>query len=867
MNVNVGVVVFCPPELLQRALAWGGSGLVARSLWVSTEETAQVDPDAPNEIDAHWITPTGVEGPVRLAETLHGLGALDELRLAWVRSPEDEVAEQIKAVEQLLHEMMAPDQQRRVDIIVPSRRTDAKLVALPGQWVQLRVVAEDRAAPDVFDAGWDLNLDVPLHAVLSAVGILAGTYSDLPWGVGTLADDHHEFRVFSRVVLGAGDAEAAADAFVGTTAPVSSAGDFHPQRYIELDEAQSADLVDDALGFLRGLDLGALTYDGPPTSSMRQPPRLKWDQHFRLFLSFLVFGLLALAKFRAAKDSVVHSTHDALDQGYNVGEVEKVDDWGIDIPDFEAQDSRLALHLGRELAEGKRDLGANPILPAAAVWESLTLLSTSLVDGGTRPEGWDPPLFQRRKVSLSPEWVQPSPRQSVASNAPELRATHTPLVMTGALREANRGRVPSVSGPVDDTGVVATGQRLATQGNERDITHLGEQLAGLGSGTDGVPTSLLDRLNALVIGGAVRSRLDFERWSEFATGPTMGEPLDWAASERRFRKRALIGLAICAGTGVLWTILAHWARRFLPGWLTLPVGLVIVVSLAVVALLAALTAFFHEYNAYMERGRRRLELRRIWGDRALEGMEAHSRLDNARRILALWTDVLATIFEPTARSFTLPTRSVPAQAPKGIAVAVPVYDKREMDDWLVDAGGKVGWRGRALSALAEECHGGDAPARDVLRILFADDGFAGGSLYAMWDRREEVWSTYARQLRGAIGGEVSGRLVEKPGRALTLITVGAADAVATTLMPFLGALWPGEEDERQSEWDPQLDHRVVSQQGKDLPSPGSSGFEVVVGEAPDVCAVVSRIQMKSAKGDTTPARRPLAEEESDESVK
>ena len=125
------------------------------------------------------------------------------------------------------------------------------------------------------------------------------------------------------------------------------------------------------------------------------------------------------------------------------------------------------------------------------------------------------------------------------------------------------------------------------------------------------------------------------------------DPLDWSQAERKFRKRTLIGIAVCAVLALIWAAVAYFARNVLPAWLTAPVGFIAVGTLAVVFLLWSLYAFFRGYSAFLERGRRRLEVRRRWLERAQVAMREHARLRIARVLMTKWLDILAAIYPPS----------------------------------------------------------------------------------------------------------------------------------------------------------------------------------------------------------------------------
>lgn len=809
--MTIAVVVVSPSDVRDDALVWGQAGLIADSFWVSSDDAGTIDPDRPNSVSAQPILPREIREPAPLALSLAELGSLDEIRVAWIRPPEPELSESMKSLEHLLREMLPPDVTRWLDIVVPSARTDATVAPLPGQWLQLRIVAEDRSAPDVTDAGWDLDLDVPLHSALIAVGILAGTFERLPWGAESAAE-HYEFRTFSRLVLGALEANVEADRFIAKTIPQSSAGSFYPTRFLELESEAAQRLLSEALTYI--LELGPETNDlepGPPYLSYSDPepsrfqrqPRLPRIKHFLNFMRFLGFGLLLLMGLRAEPKAVVHSKYDFEDLGYNVGKPTKAIDWGVKIPDFDALDAEAAKEARKDLTALDRQLRRDPPMPPSRVWRSLVRLVTSINDGGAEPDGWDPPEHQDRKPVLAAAMVQPSAASPVTSDIPELAEARNAAIANAAINEARRRRNTPLVALDDATGVVVTAQRLASEGNERDGIRLDEQLSTLSAPQGAGARSLLDQIGSRVIGAAIRARFDTERWTEWATGPSEGDPLDWSQAERKFRKRTLIGIAVCAALALIWAAVAYFARNVLPAWLTAPVGFIAVGALAVVFLLWSLYAFFRAYSAFLERGRRRLEVRRRWLERAQVAMREHARLRIARVMTTKWLDILAAIYPPSETTVLSVDRTMPATAPKGMAAALPIYSKREITKWLIDEAAEVGWRMRALERVASTAI--EASAADSVKKLVEDDGLRGGPLADLWERRADLWTAHAGELRAEVSGDVARRFLEGSARQVQILTPTSRASHPVPFTAFEAEPWPDASADDLASWDERRD--------------------------------------------------------------
>lgn len=829
----IAVVVVSPSDVRDDALVWGHAGLVADSFWVSSDDAGKIDPDRPNSVSAQRILPRDVQDPAPLALSLAELGSLDEIRVAWIRPPEPEISEAMKGLEQLLREMLPPDVTRWLDIVVPSARTDATVAPLPGQWLQLRILAEDRSAPDVTDAGWDLDLDVPLHSALIAVGILAGTFERLPWGAESAAE-HYEFRTFSRLVLGAMEANVEADRFIAQTIPRSSAGSFYPARYLELESEAAHRLLTEALTYILELDSATLSYNDPEPSRFQPPPSLTRFQHLMAFFRFLGFGLLLLMGLKAEPEAVVHSKYDFDDLGYNVDKPTPAIDWGVKIPDFDALDAEAAEEARKDLTSLDRQLRRDPPMPPSRVWRSLIRLVTSINDGGAEPDGWDPPEHQHRKPVLPAEMVQPSAVSPVTSDIPELTEARNAGIATAAISEARRRRNTPLVALDDATGVVVTAQRLASEGNERDNVRLEEQLSTLSAPAGAGARSLLDKIGSRVIGAAIRARFDAERWTEWATGPSEGDLLDWSKAERRFRKRTLIGIAVCVVLALVWAAVAYFARNVLPAWLTAPVGFIAVGALAVFFLLWSLYAFFRAYSAFLERGRRRLEVRRRWLERAQVAMREHARLRIARVLITKWLDILASIYPLSDTTVESLDRTMPATAPKGMATALPIYTEREITKWLIDEGAEVGWRMRSLERLASDAM--EASAADSVKKLVEDDGLRGGPLADIWDRRADLWTAHASELRAEVSGDVARRFLEGSERDVQVLTPTARGDRPVRFATFDSEPWPEGNPDDLASWDERRDFSL-----RDGLARGGSGAARL---GDDLCAAAVRLQLR-----------------------
>lgn len=854
--MTVAVVVFCPADVVQAAQGWGLAGLVADSFWVCAEDAGQMDPDHPNSIPAVRIDSGRVHESAPLVLSLHQLGALDEVRVAWIRPPDEALSQSLKSLEHLLREMLPPDTTHWLDIVVPARRTDRTVVPLPGQWVQLRLVAEDRSAPDVTDAGWDLGLDVALHAALAAVGVLGGTFDRLPWAVRD-AGDHYEFRAFSRLLVGANDSERESHRFVARTLPGASAGTFFPDRYLELDDEASRSMVDNALDYILSMESGALSYRDPEPSQFLAPPRLTIREHLIVIWRFIGHCLRVVLRIRPRPVSAVQSKLDFDDLGYNVGEPGKPVPvvWTTQPADFDVLDARAAEYARQTLVKFERELSRPTPITPARTWRVLTRLATSLNDGGPRPDGWDPPSIHDRQPVLAPRWVQPTPASVVTTSIPELATARNPSIGALAVNDARRSRSKALVAPDNTTRVVTTAQDLASEGNELDGQRLAEQLSELDAPSAAEPISFLDRLSGRLIGAGLRARLDAERWSEFATAPTQPERSTWSAAERTFRKRALIGLAASVCAHIIWAILAYVLRGKLPAWLTLPAGLSIVAAATGIYLLWCVYAFFKVYSAYLERSRRKLELRRMWLQRACHALREAARLREPRRIHTKWLDLLDSVF-PLDETPPAPSdRLLPAKPPKATAIASPDYTSREMTKWLADEGAEVGWRYRALRDIASGAL--EVPPDDAITRLVDDSGLQGGPLHEIWAQRGLLWRAYADLLRRELAVDVAARMVASPDRSVTLLAPPHHERRPTTVSAFRDELWPDTHDDEGDLWPTDQDYEVHA---------GRHGRGADARPNPDLCQVSVRIQLRRVAGrsESADCERDLSATDGDE---
>jgi len=591
-------------------------------------------------------------------------------------------------------------------------------------------------------------------------------------------------------------------------------------------------LVNDAIEHMLALDSGALHYRDPAPSVFAPPPRLTVWQHLRLVVRFLGYSFPVLFGMRP-RSTVVVSRFNFTDAGYDVGNEKVLAPRGLKPADFDALDAHAAAEARKKLDEFDAALRRKPPVPLASAWRTLYQLATSINDGGQPPEGWNPPEQHKRRPVVAGPWVRPDSAGNVSSAIPELAGARSMAVAAAAVAEAHRRRHPSLAALPNRTGSVATANELVSEGNVRDSGRLGQQLDNLDVPTGQQPSNFLDRLAGRLHGGGLRARLDAERWREFATDPSPNDPLDWVAVERKFRLRTLIGLGATVGLAAVWGVAAYFVRAHLPAWLSMPIGFTVIGVVGGGFVFWSFYAFYKVYNAFMERGRRRLELRGMWLTRACHALQEAARLAPARRIFGRWVDILATIFPYDEQAGALPQRAMPSKAPKCMTVALPVYTDREMTKWLAEEGAEAGWRIRALETMAANAF--EEPAADALKRLVEDNGVKGGPLHEMWERRDALWTDYAETLRHRSTGDVASRMVDSDDRDVTVISPISGRPGHTPLKAFRAEPWPAAEDDDVRVWDESRDFRVHASLYR---------CEHEVRHNPDTCLLAVRLQLR-----------------------
>ncbi|MFT3660691.1 MAG: hypothetical protein QM809_04660 [Gordonia sp. (in: high G+C Gram-positive bacteria)] len=649
-------------------------------------------------------------------------------------------------------------------------------------------------------------------------------------------------RGFSRVVLGAADTEPLADRFLRQELPVASAGTegFYPERFRQLRGGKAKVVVGQAVDFLTGREPGELDYRGPRPSRMQTQAKASFSQRARRYASFLGFALLVLLGRSAKPVSVVRSKQGFLGPDYDSGTPASLPDWGVRVPDFDALDADAAEQAWTALDELARTLAHDPPRSSPETWRLVIDLATSVSDGGPGPAGWEPEPVDGRTPVLAPVDVRATPPEPVVSDVPELRAARTPAVAASAVTAAGLPRSPALEAPDDGSIVATTPHALVDEGNSRDRHRLHDQLAGIVVPEVEPAHTLLDRLAATVSGATLRSRLDAERWREFATEPSSDDLIDWPGAARLFRQRAFFGALACAIPALAWVVGWFIVRADAPSWLRIWIGPALALIVFVAFLLWSVSKFSATYRHYLERGRRRLEVRRRWLDRAREAMIDNARLRALDPTLNRWLALLSALYQEGDDVIAPVDRVLPENTPRAMAVAVPLVDDHEITAWLRDRAAVLGWRSRALARMLAD--GLETTPEEALAALADDDGRDSGELAGVCARSSELWERYAEQTRAGAATAVAERLVNDPARPLRVMTPRSRRDQPVRYTDFEREPWPqvGADDD---EWAEMPDFAVHDRLGPDTPRTGRM--------ADNVCALAVRIQFRTV-GDRQP---------------
>lgn len=845
--MTIAVVVVAEQGLTMTAQRWAQLGLVGDSLWIDSDSFTGVDPDRPNDLRVRVLRLDQQPVDSTLALQLSGLGPLDEARVVWVRQCGDEGGAALGELAAHLRELLPHDTTHWMDVLVPRTRTDADDAPLPGEWVQFRIDPSDRPAPDVTDAGWDLGLAVPLHVTLALAGILGGVSTDVPWArLG--ADHRHVVRAFSRLVDGGLEVQRRANHFLGSVLPATHAAQQHPGQFLPASPEEADRLIDRALAWSLAHSDGALSYSAQETSVLGGHPRVTLGAHLLQFLRFIPVGLMTLLRIRPEPNAVVAHVLEFDDLGYSIGPEVPVIAWTSGVPDFQELEARAAAEAAEALAQASLEDSA---APAIGVWEPLARLVTSLVDGGpVEPAGWDTRAATSHgiRVSIAPGRVIIGDPEDAKRSVPELASAANTRVARAAIDEARREQPPPLRAQADISGVTAYATRLARAAVAQDGALLDGQLSRLGS----IPmprtqASLLERLHGAVLGGLIRARLDAQRWEELATTPPPLAPPSWTLICARHRRWAT---AVCAVILLLMAVWWLWHDDIasVTGF-DLPAGMGML-ALGVLlggCLILALYLLFRSWAAFMERGRRRLEVMVIWLDRALRARRRCAAQADRERQTRQWMNLLSRVPGQRASGDEVSPDFTVDSAPMSMGLGHPEFLPAQMDRWLADAAARPGWRLEALQGVAGRFSG--LSADRALGWLASDPGFTGGRLdrlAADLERLQDGWRDAAcRRVTPEIVGDLlrgTDTVLVDRDPSLPVLHVG--------LDAFLGELVPADDD--RDEWPDDDTHSWI------IESTASSGpSQVALRASPALCAARIRIQVMDPGPLWLPVENPV----------
>lgn len=747
-------VVAVPAAMVDQGLTWSTAGIIGEVAWLDQSRFAAATTDAARQGVTAQVGVFG-EAP-RLTSLTHyfaEVSDLAEVRVVWVRptSADDE------AVMERLADFIADtvrEQTTRyfLDVVSPVDLNDTSIPTIPQGWRQVVVSPEDLPSPDSADAGWSTTVPaVHLHTALAVAGQMGGLGA-IDWiGDGSSVTAVH---AFSRLVTGGATAVAESESYLDTVLPTAHAADVHPTAFAVFDDP--AEAVATAYEWILAAGEGALVFTEPPPSAFAPLPRVSLWAHLRNFWSCLV---LLVWKFRLPTlRDIDPSLVEFADQGYAVdpppvGDAPDTMDWAV-------LDAGLRRQLKAALQRESRDDGE---LPPTVVWQALTELSTSLVDGGALPEGYPAAEYLKHRLVLGPEWIGPAPESEpsvgeaadpVAAEAAagaaapgatphplsdsvrELKGEPSALVLDNALARV-RVLLKGASAPLvePESRVMRTANRLAREVNSRDQKAREEQREALPTGgASGPPVTLLDRLRATVLGSFLVARLHAERWRDAA----LAEVPDPRGSLKALVRRARVAAGLVVTIASLLVSLRRWKGDEVDQW-TLdhwgwavgnPRYYTLLAVGVVIALIVIVWRFARAFYAAMERVRRTLEVRSLLAARATAAYRQHRTLESADRILRRWCDLLGALY-PTGSPPPERLRPVLPALPRSVRVADPSVDPVVVrEQWVAPVAAPVGWRGRAVVDVAETALAGRPALRgsDLMRALWADQGLPGEPL-------------------------------------------------------------------------------------------------------------------------------------------
>ncbi len=690
---------------------------------------------------------------VVLAPQLASEERLSEVRAVWVRAPGDDqdVREAMGRAESSIRRLV-PQRGVQVsfaEVLVPSAPSDLHVPLPPSDWQQFVVEPRDRPHPEASDSFYD-PATAPLqglHAALIIGGILGGNNLDTPSPRVARNDLPWIVHPFSRVVSGGSGVRSQARQVLHDRLPHLSAADLDPERYLLPEPEDVSSVIDEAVDWLRSREGEALTFRRP--SITLEVKGQSFGSFVRSVADFTVWALRGMfgperwrdiylgLRARFARSLEADDYGAVIDLGAPTPQ-------GLHLRDWDGE-TLIARQAGdAAIAESSR---ADGDLVPPTVWNSLTALVASVIDGSSPPAGWVPRERFGRRYSLAQTWVvRPEGTESTALSLLEAGGVTLPQEIKGELSRVKyigaselersishfadglNDQLVMFSGP--NSRVSRTAQEVIEQGTHdesSDRIAIAESIdhASTESHDDSLP--LLSRLRARVLSDLLLARATDSILSGLSE-PAIPRKLETMRGALRNATWLVLVVALVGG-GAL-ALLSHFTANVNALLTTFQVVfprstldvMGLVVGVMVAALLPTLARLFYLFRAYNEIGSRSLEYTRARAAARIHALNELNRLRNAERVLSLWEQILSNIRAPMPdqlRDEPLSTELIP----DALRVAEPDIDRDELECMVIEEAIEIGWFAAALDRVLKNSLKGED-----LDLLWNDEGLAGGEL-------------------------------------------------------------------------------------------------------------------------------------------
>jgi hypothetical protein len=165
---------------------------------------------------------------------------------------------------------------------------------------------------------------------------------------------------------------------------------------------------------------------------------------------------------------------------------------------------------------------------------------------------------------------------------------------------------------------------------------------------------------------------------------------------------------------------------------------------------------FRKYLAFMERGRRRLELIKLWLDRALKARAAHAAQANTERVTRAWAAILTRTPPRVASPPAEGQEPDAAGSPLAMQLGHPVVHEADLDEWLAEAGAQPGWRYAFLQDAIVASAGVNADR--AVGWLAADPALPGGRIARFAKAMDQSLRAVGQAKADAVAVAVKARL-------------------------------------------------------------------------------------------------------------